>query len=247
MGAAEEATQNLVNNKDVGVEYLVNIKVNGDAKTNGDVENLVNVKISSAENPVVNDIEYPEETSTKDREDCILGEVKEMLKSLASKWEIVVDANALQVIPLKRAMTNLVFQIKWQTTNGESSRKVLIRIYGEGTDIFFDGDVEVTTFEFMSKNGQGPHLLGRFPNGRIEEFINAQLIEAKHLCSPEKVEALHLDTMDKEISTLENELSGTHQRIGFCHNDFQYGSTMLDEKSSSVNIIVSLSICMLLS
>ncbi|TKY68402.1 choline kinase 2 [Spatholobus suberectus] len=43
--------------------------------------------------------------------------------------------------------------------------------------------------------------------------------------------------MDKEISTLENELSGTHQRIGFCHNDLQYGNIMLAKESNSVNII----------
>jgi hypothetical protein len=28
----------------------------------------------------------------------------------------------------------------------------------------------------MSKNGQGPRLLGRFTNGRVEEFIHARVI-----------------------------------------------------------------------
>ena len=95
---------------------------------------------------------------------------------MASKWEDVFDANALQVIPLKGAMTNEVFQIKWPTTTGELSRKVLVRMYGEGVDVFFDRDNEIHTFEFMSKNGQGPRLLGRFTNGRVEEFIHARVI-----------------------------------------------------------------------
>ncbi|KAG4383976.1 hypothetical protein GLYMA_13G189900v4 [Glycine max] len=263
MGATEEALQNLVN---------VNVV---------DAENPKNIKVSGTEDSVVNDKELgAKETPIKDKKDSIPGEVKEMLKSLASEWENVVDINALQVIPLKGAMTNEVFQIKWQTTAGESSRKVLLRTYGEGTGIFFDRDVEVTTFEFMSKSGQGPSLLGRFANGRIEEFINARtlsasdlrdpsisaliaaklkefhdldmpgpktvnlwdrlrnwLSEAKRLCSPEEAEAFHLDTMDKEISALENFLSDTHQRIGFCHNDLQYGNIMFDEESSSVTII----------
>jgi len=59
------------------------------------------------------------------------------------------------------------------------------------------------------------------------------------LSSPEDVEAFSLNTLDKEISTLENELSGTNQCIGFCHNDLQYGNIMLDEESCSVTIIVS--------
>lgn len=109
------------------------------------------------------------------KEDRLPAAAKEILHSLATKWEDVVDSNALQVIPLKGAMTNEVFQIKWPTKTEEVSRKVLARIYGEGVEVFFDRDVEIRTFECMSKHGQGPRLLGRFPNGRIEEFIRARV------------------------------------------------------------------------
>ena len=78
------------------------------------------------------------------------------------------------MIPLKGAMTNEVFQIKWPTTH-ERSRKVLVRIYGKGVDIFFDRENEIKTFEFMSQKGQGPRLLARFSNGRVEEFIRARV------------------------------------------------------------------------
>jgi choline/ethanolamine kinase len=95
---------------------------------------------------------------------------------LASKWEDVADANSLQVIPLKGAMTNEVFQIKWPTKTENVSHKVLVRIYGEGVEVFFDRENEIHTFEFISKEGQGPRLLGRFSNGRIEEFIHARVL-----------------------------------------------------------------------
>ncbi|XP_068486958.1 probable choline kinase 2 [Phaseolus vulgaris] len=255
LGAAEEATRNPVNKEVV------------------DAENVVSD----------DDAGIPESSAIKgieEREYCLPSEASEILKSLATEWENVVDVNALKVIPLKGAMTNEVFQIKWKTTEGESSRKVVARIYGVGTGVFFDRDVEVKTFEFMSKSGQGPRLLGRFDNGRIEEFIHARTLsasdlrdastsaliaakmkefhdlgmpgpktvnlwdrlrdwvkEAKRLSSPEDVEAFSLNTLDKEISTLENELSGTNQCIGFCHNDLQYGNIMLDEESCSVTII----------
>ncbi|GAU18479.1 hypothetical protein TSUD_366620, partial [Trifolium subterraneum] len=208
---------------------------------------------------------------------CLPDEAKVILKSLASKWKNVLDPNALEVIPLKGAMTNEVFQIKWQTIEGEMSRKVLVRIYGEGTNIFFDRANEIRTFEFISKNGQGPRLLGRFAQGRVEEFIRARtlsapdlrdptisaliaskmkefhdlempgsknvylwdrlrnwLSEARRLSSPEEVETFRLDIMDKEISLLEKELSVSLKRIGFCHNDLQYGNIMLDEVTNSV-------------
>lgn len=115
------------------------------------------------------------EKVTENTEDCLPAEVKELLHSLATKWEDVVDSSALQVIPLKGAMTNQVFQIKWPTKTNEASRKVLVRIYGEGVEVFFDRNDEIQTFEYMSKHGQGPRLLGRFPNGRIEEFIHARV------------------------------------------------------------------------
>ncbi|XP_061353941.1 probable choline kinase 2 isoform X2 [Gastrolobium bilobum] len=295
--------ENPVNDQAGGAEnpvndqvYVAENPVNDQARA---AENAINDKAGTSENALndkagedpVNDEEDAEESLIEDEEDAVETpvnnkvdrlpeEAKEILKSLAGKWENVLDANALQVIPLKGAMTNEVFQIKWPTTAGESSRKVVLRIYGEGVDVFFDRGDEIRTFEFMSKNGQGPRLLGRFTNGRVEEFIHARtlsasdlrdpsisvliaaklkefhdldmpgekkvhlwdtlrnwLSEAKRMSSPKEVEAFYLDTIDKEISILEKELSGAHQQIGFCHNDLQYGNIMLDEEANSVTII----------
>ncbi|XVE68428.1 hypothetical protein DITRI_Ditri09bG0067800 [Diplodiscus trichospermus] len=119
------------------------------------------------------------------KEERLPREVKDALQLLASEWDDVVDSKALQVIPLKGAMTNEVFQIKWPTRTEAPSRKVLVRIYGEGVEVFFDRDDEIKTFEFMSKHGQGPRLLGRFQNGRIEEFIHARTLSASDLCDPD--------------------------------------------------------------
>lgn len=116
------------------------------------------------------------ESPVNDKADHLPEEAKDVLRTLASEWDDVLDANTLQVIPLKGAMTNEVFQIKWPTKTEESSRKVIVRIYGEGLDIFFDRIDEIQTFELMSNKGQGPCLLGRFTNGRIEEFIHARVI-----------------------------------------------------------------------
>jgi hypothetical protein len=93
----------------------------------------------------------------------------------------VADCRALEVVPLKGAMTNEVYQVRWLTGSGDGEaaageyRKVLMRVYGEGVELFFDREDEVRTFECMSRHGHGPRLLGRFPTGRLEEFIHARV------------------------------------------------------------------------
>lgn len=122
----------------------------------------------------------------EDKKSQLPEEAMRILKSLACNWDDIADVNALEVIRLKGAMTNEVYQIKWPTKKEEEkSRKVLVRIYGEGVDVFFDREMEIKTFEFMSKQGQGPRLLGRFSNGRIEQFIRARTLSACDLWDPD--------------------------------------------------------------
>jgi choline/ethanolamine kinase len=115
--------------------------------------------------------------------DRVPEEARRILHRLAGElWGGDVDPAALAVSQLKGAMTNEVFRITWPGGGGGGEgegegdhRKVLVRIYGQGVEVFFDRADEVRTFECMSRHGQGPRLLGRFPNGRIEEFINARV------------------------------------------------------------------------
>ena len=118
-------------------------------------------------------------------------EAKRILYDLASEWGDVADSEALEVVHLKGAMTNEVYQVNWPTLSKDGvSRKVLVRIYGEGVDVFFDREAELRTFECMSRHGQGPQLLGRFATGRVEEFINARVC----LYSTKKSPSFHLQT-----------------------------------------------------
>ncbi|KAE8682222.1 putative choline kinase 1 [Hibiscus syriacus] len=113
-------------------------------------------------------------------------ELKRVFEEVATGWgDAIQDIEEFDVIPLKGAMTNEVFQINWPTNHGDLHHKVLVRIYGEGVEVFFDRDDEIRTFECMSKHGQGPRLLGRFSDGRIEEFIHARTLSASDLRDPE--------------------------------------------------------------
>ncbi|XP_011659104.1 probable choline kinase 1 isoform X1 [Cucumis sativus] len=114
-------------------------------------------------------------------------ELKKLLRAVASEWGDKIEEmeEGLEVSRLTGAMTNEVYEMKWMSSrSGDEPRKVVVRVYGEGTEIFFNRDDEIRTFECVSKHGRGPRLLGRFSHGRIEEFINAKTLSARDLRDP---------------------------------------------------------------
>ncbi|GJW27828.1 probable choline kinase 3 [Tanacetum coccineum] len=109
-----------------------------------------------------------------------------LLLSLASNWGDSFDTSKLKVVHLSGAMTNVVYRITWPKNGSENEdRTVLVRVYGEGSDIFFDREEEIRTFESISSHGHGPRLLGQFAEGRVEEFIHAKTLSAGDLRDPE--------------------------------------------------------------
>ncbi|KAK3009565.1 hypothetical protein RJ639_013542 [Escallonia herrerae] len=119
------------------------------------------------------------------REGTISEELMKLFLSLASNWGDVVNTNTFKVIHLTGAMTNEVYRISWPTKAEGAVRTVLVRIYGEGVEIFFNRDEEIRTFESISMHGHGPRLLGQFSEGRVEEFIHARTLSADDLRDPE--------------------------------------------------------------
>ncbi|XP_010438049.1 PREDICTED: probable choline kinase 3 isoform X2 [Camelina sativa] len=113
-------------------------------------------------------------------------ELRKILEKLSTKWgDVVEDFESLEVKPMKGAMTNEVFMVSWPRKETKfGSRKLLVRVYGEGVDVFFNRDDEIRTFEFVARQGHGPTLLGRFPGGRVEEFIHARTLSATDLRDP---------------------------------------------------------------
>ena len=58
------------------------------------------------------------------------------------------------------------------------------------------------------------------------------------MCPSDEAKEFRLDSLEKEITALETELSGEDQWTGFCHNDLQYGNIMIDEETKALTIIV---------
>ncbi|KAL6509842.1 hypothetical protein OROGR_022330 [Orobanche gracilis] len=114
-------------------------------------------------------------------------ELLKLLQSLASNWGDAFDLKTLKVVHLTGAMTNEIYRISWPRTDQieGDDRIVLVRIYGRGVEHFFERDDEIRTFECVSVYGHGPKLLGRFEEGRVEEFIHARTLSAVDLRHPE--------------------------------------------------------------
>uniref|UniRef100_A0A804NE97 Choline kinase 2 n=1 Tax=Zea mays TaxID=4577 RepID=A0A804NE97_MAIZE len=185
-------------------------------------------------------------------------EARRLLHELAAAWADVADCRALEVVPLKGAMTNEVYQARWLTAGpaGQKEepraerevRKVLVRIYGDGVDLFFDRedetlsaadlrDPEISALvasklrEFHNLDMPGPKSV------LIWDRLRNWLRTAKSLCPPEEAKEFRLDSLENQITALENECSGDYQWIGFCHNDLQYGNIMIDEETNVLTII----------
>ncbi|GLJ09130.1 hypothetical protein SUGI_0102350 [Cryptomeria japonica] len=66
----------------------------------------------------------------------------------------------------------------------DSGNNVMVRIYDHGETSLFEKMEKVKAFECMSHLGQGPRLLGRFPNGHLEEVLNARTLLGPDLHAP---------------------------------------------------------------
>ncbi|MCO5553527.1 hypothetical protein L7F22_007049 [Adiantum nelumboides] len=137
------------------------------------------------------------------RREWFLEEAYGALHALADTWPDVPDAKNMVLKPLKGAMTNHVYECHWpqESTPHGRLRRVLVRIYGDGCELFFRREDEICTFERMSQLGQGPRLLARFSNGRVEEFLNARTLKAVDL--RDSTISVIIATKLKEFHTLD--------------------------------------------
>lgn len=57
------------------------------------------------------------------------------------------------------------------------------------------------------------------------------------MATPQEAQDVRLNAIKNEILILQRELAG-NQRIGFCHNDLQYGNIMIDDDAKAITFIV---------
>ncbi|KAL0037335.1 hypothetical protein WJX79_002468 [Trebouxia sp. C0005] len=103
-----------------------------------------------------------------------------VLKTIIGWEQATVDR--VTVSQISGAMTNLVYRCGYSTPN--KKYHALARVFGSAGGLFGRED-EQQVFSAVADAGLGPKVLAMFPDGRIEEFIEAQSVSAELMATPE--------------------------------------------------------------
>ena len=128
-------------------------------------------------------------------------------------------------------LTNKLFRC----TRIDSNESALVRVYGEATGAFFQRKREEAIFEELSRKGFGPKLLGKFPGGRIEEWINGcPISDAEMKCPASSAEIARIlaDLHSIDMRTLANGKNGECEPVIF--------SRLLSWSAAAANAITHL-------
>ena len=93
-----------------------------------------------------------------------------------ANWGAAADDD-IEVSSLTGGITNILYLVHHKPTN----QKVIVRVYGRGTDTFIDRSTENVVFAEMSRLGVGPTFFGRFTNGRVEGYLHAKALTCDQL------------------------------------------------------------------
>lgn len=96
-----------------------------------------------------------------------------------ANWERA-SPEAVTVTKIPGGVTNLLYRVSC----GGLADPVLVRVYGNNTELLIDREEENRTFGTLSRRGLSCHLYGRFRGGRVEQFLDAQPLMDADLRKP---------------------------------------------------------------
>ncbi|KAF0711768.1 hypothetical protein As57867_005013, partial [Aphanomyces stellatus] len=130
---------------------------------------LVHVPTLDAENPDPNEMQR------------VVDDVCIALRATVAGYEDI-NADELVLTHLTGAMTNVIFTCHKKSAPED---KVLLRLYGAGTEAFFSRQEEILVFKELSLLNLGIALVGEFHNGRFEHMIEGRTATAADIRIPE--------------------------------------------------------------
>jgi len=107
--------------------------------------------------------------------------VRYIVKTLIPSWENL-QSQDIDTKRLTGGMTNYLYAAS--TTKSSSITTVLVRMYGNQTELIIDRKMELENIDRCHKNGFGPRLFGAFKNGYVYEYFDGRPIppEELHKC-----------------------------------------------------------------
>lgn len=98
-----------------------------------------------------------------------------------------VQASQLHQTVVEGGLTNSLYRL---THLEDSTRQVLARIYGTGSDLLFDREPEIAAFRALSSVGASPRCYGTFQGGRLEEFLPGTTLGRDEIKEEGRIEQL---------------------------------------------------------
>ena len=87
------------------------------------------------------------------------------------------------ITPLTGGMTNQLFKVV-PTDKSMWKEEYVVRIFGDGTDLYIDRGQENFVFASLAKLGLAPPFIGLFQNGRVEGYLQARPLELDEFSCP---------------------------------------------------------------
>ena len=111
-------------------------------------------------------------TALEAREDELHASLKAVVSKIVACWEQALSSD-ISVVPLTGGISNLLYLMTWKAKN----ERVIVRLYGQGTEMFTDRSTENLIFADLSMREYSPQFLGLFNGGRVEGFLAARALE----------------------------------------------------------------------
>lgn len=111
-----------------------------------------------------------------------------LVEALRPEWT-TGDGSKVTFVRFTDGITNTLLKAVRPLRPGESKEDadrdaILLRAYGNGTDVIIDRQRETQNHELLSRHGLAPELLARFDNGIIYRFIRGRVTSPADMREP---------------------------------------------------------------
>jgi ethanolamine kinase len=114
-------------------------------------------------------------------DETIEAQLKQVARGLVTQWEGVPDSK-MQIKTYAGGITNKLFCCIVKVR--EEAQRVLIRVYGDGTEQMIDRESEIVVFQSLHKLGFGPRFYGLYKNGCAYGHVDGRPLTTEDLSHP---------------------------------------------------------------
>ncbi|XP_070758976.1 ethanolamine kinase 2 isoform X4 [Enoplosus armatus] len=118
---------------------------------------------------------------------------------------------------------------------------VLVRVYGNKTELIVDRDNELKSFQVLHANGCAPRLYCTFQNGICYEFMQGDALGTQDVRDPSLLriqqEVPSKATLEQEMVWMKEHLSTLGSPVVLCHNDLLCKNIIHNSKEGHVRFI----------